>query len=94
MQERILLYAKKRQQDLEQMRISLIIKTILLDKTNQESINGYNDFLDTYWSILIPEHKVTKQKTYEDKAKMLEDFTKDFRSKFKIDKIKNFEKAN
>ena len=74
------------------MRFVVLLKALLLDKTNQQSVNEFNDTLQRLIELQTPGTKKTT-KTPEDVKKIMQDFTIKF-PKLKEKKLKNFKKAD
>ena len=65
-----------------------------LDRSNADEVLKFNEQIEDYVALYEPSYKVKKREGYEDKAKVLEDFKKNFTVKFAAPgKLKNFEKA-
>ena len=68
-----------------------------LDRGNADEVLKFNEYLEEYIALYEPTYVVKKRAGYEDKAKVLADFKKNFAVKFALpkapSKLKNFEKA-
>lgn len=65
-----------------------------LDRQNADEVLKFNERVEDYIGLYEPSYVVKKRETYDDKAKVLEDFKKNFPVKFAPKgKLKNFEKA-
>lgn len=74
------------------MRYTVLLKAILLDKSNQQSVNDFNDAMQRLVDLQTPGVKKSI-KTPEDVKKIMQDFTIKF-PKLKEKKLKNFKKAD
>jgi len=67
---------------------------VQLDRGNADEVLKFNEQIEDYVALYEPSYKVKKRESYDDKAKVLDDFKKNFPVKFAIKgKLKNFEKA-
>ena len=65
-----------------------------LDRSNADEVLKFNEQLEDYIALYSPGYVVQKNAGYEDKAKVFEDFKKNFSIKFAPKgKLRNFEKA-
>jgi hypothetical protein len=74
------------------MRFVVLLKALTVDKSNQQSVNEYNDAIQLLKELQSPGTK-KKIKTPEDVTKIMQDFKLNF-PKIKAQKLKNFNKAN
>lgn len=86
---RILLYAQQRRETLEYLKFVASIKAQILDRSQADEITSFNELLADIHEFYFEGSKKPK-KTWQDQAKVLEDFQKFKGSKLKI---KNFAKV-
>ena len=85
---------QQRKNELEHARLLLHVRAVQLDRGNADEVLKFNERFEDYVALYEPAYKVKKRESYEDKAKVLEDFKKNFTVKFATkNKLKNFEKA-
>jgi hypothetical protein len=67
---------------------------VQLDRTNADEVMKFNEQLESYLSLYDPSIEKQKKATYEDKAKVFDDFKQAFTLKrAQGGKLKNFQKA-
>ena len=73
------------------------MRAVQLDRANADEVLKFNEQLEDYISLYEPSYVAKKREGYENKAKVLDDFKKNFAVKFALPKtpgkLKNFEKA-
>ena len=88
----MLISAKSRRENIDYMRWVVLLKAFLLDRTDQKSVNEFNDTVQRLMELQTPGTK-KKIKTPEDVKKIMQDFKVAF-PKFREKKLKNFKKAD
>jgi hypothetical protein len=90
--DRLLVSAKSYKNTIEYLRFFIGIKAALLDRTDANSVNDFNDTLRKLTELESPGAKKTKMKTPDDVRNIMKDFDQSFK-KIK-DKLKNFKRAD
>lgn len=91
LRDRLIISAKYRRDKIEYLRFAAIIKALILDKTNAQQVNEFNELMQKLSEAQSNKPPV-KAKTIDDVRNLMKDFDTKF-PQLKVKKVKNFKKA-